>query len=287
MAPIRGALLASVLALSPALTRGAEPGIPSTWLPSSQPVDGGTAKWEGLLVPLGDAPITVGVRNDRDFLYLLVRTADADTRRQLLMTGLTVWANGAGKTKRGYGVRFPAGQRSAAPGDGTGDPAADAARSASELELIGPEEEDRLRLSLSQSDLVKAALDALEGILALELRIPLHPTEGHPLAIDAAPVATIALGFETEKPKRPGPEERGGPGGGMGGPGGMGGGMGGEGRSGGRGGPGGPGGGRGMRGGGAGRPAMPKPLKLWTRVTLAGEPPVAPRTSVPSRGHGR
>jgi len=249
------------------------------------------------------------VRNDADYLYLCVKTSDLKTIKMLRMAGLTVWANGEGKTQRGFGVRFPVrggpwmrgegGQ----PGRGLDDrgpggppegdrppgpPAGEGARTGAdrpptEFELIGPTDEDRLRVQASGDERVAVALGDDAGVTVLEYRIPLKPTDMHPLAIGAAPGAAIALGLETEKPKTS--EGRGAHGGGShggeggegpsgGGPGGgYGGGYGGHG--------GGFGGGYGGYGGGhhgmeggmrEGGREMGSPIKLWLKVTLATAP---------------
>jgi hypothetical protein len=268
----RGALLAFALAFAPIPVRAATLELPSAWVAPPSSGGGAAVPWEGVLLPLGESGLSVAFRNDQDFLYLRVRTSDPETRRQLFVTGLTIWADGRGKSKRDFGVRFPLRRtsfrgREGAPGDG---PAADEARGSDELELIGPGEDDRIAIPAAEGDSVRATLDASPDVLTIEVRLPLHPTSEHPLSVGAAPGATITVGFESEKPRRSERETegRGGFRGGMGG-----GGMGGRGGGGGMRGPGGGGGPDGMRSGGDRRPATPKPIKLWTRVALAAEPP--------------
>lgn len=191
----------------------------SVWAPAPVKVDGTAAKWSALVKPLGDVPMLIGVQNDGDYLYLCFKTSDQRTRMQLGRFGLTVWANGAGKTEKGFGVRFPLGmgrqggqrgqpgqpgqrgQRGRAPQGrpSPGDAPATATPQASrDLELIGPAENDRLRVQPGAGQPFAAALGDESGVTVVELRIPLKPTESHPLAVGAAPGATIALGLAAD-----------------------------------------------------------------------------------------
>ncbi|MGD1148518.1 MAG: hypothetical protein ABR961_11270 [Thermoanaerobaculaceae bacterium] len=286
-------MVAAGLLLLPAFVEGKDLQVASAWAPTPAKVDGTADTWSALLKPLGDVPMVIGVQNDGKFLYLCFKTSDLKLKKQLAMSGLTVWANGTGKTDRGFGVRFPLGgaaRRMGSEGEQSVPPSVEEGsvpvviRPPSGFELIGPTAENRLRVKPGSDEAVAVALGDDAGVTVLELRIPLKPSDVHPLAIGAAPGTVIALGLETEKPKAK--DETGGgapsgePGGGSpGGTGGTGGGYGG-GRGGGYGG--GPGGGFGGgghhgRGGGTGAGAqpMPSPIKMWLRVTLA-TPPAPP-----------
>lgn len=274
------AALLAFFALFPLPALSAVIELPSAWLATPPSGPGGKVAWEGIVLPLGDSPLSVAVRNDAGSLYVRVRTSDPEAQRRIRMTGLTVWVDRAAKSRRGYGIRFPIGggpDRGRPPGSRPGEregaaegaPPPETALSAGEMEMIGPGEDDRMTVPASGGSGASARLESSGDLLTLELRFPLQGTDDRPLAVGAAPGATVAIGFETEKPRRregeDGPPEGGPPGGmrgggGMGGPGG--GGMGGPG--GGHGG--GPGGMRGPEG------SMPKAIKVWTRVTLAKEP---------------
>ena len=167
---------------------------------------------------------------------------------QIERFGLTIWANGEGKNERGFGIRFPLGlgrqggqrgqrgqpgmpgqpgqpgqraprgrapqgpapQGAASPG---GAPAPASAQVGRDFEMIGPKETDRLRVQAAADQPVVAVLGGDASSTIVELRVPLKATEGHPLAVGAAPGATVALGLTTERP----PSSRG-PGGRHGGP---------------------------------------------------------------------
>ena len=240
--------------------------LPSAWLAVPPTETGGRVAWEGIVLPLGDTPLSAAVRNDRDFLYVRVRTSDATARRQISVLGLAVWVDGTGKSKKKYGVRFPVGSvsfDSKSGGSPFGESPAPVAPNTHEMQLIGPGEDDRVSVPAAGSGGASAKLEQDGDVLTLEMAFPLRRTDERPLAVGAVPGSTITIGFETEKPRLPGGGDgppAGGPPGGMGRPGG---------------GMGGPGGGRGGAGGmhgGEGRPSMPKQIRVWARVTLATEP---------------
>ncbi|HVN75336.1 MAG TPA: hypothetical protein VMT19_03395 [Thermoanaerobaculaceae bacterium] len=300
-------VVATAVGLLPALGEAKDLQVASSWAAAPVKVDGTAGAWSPLLKPLGDPPIVIGVQNDAQYLYLCVKTSDLKTKKQFGAVGLTVWANGEGKTQKTFGVRFPVrsgphgmrpmGGQEGTPPEGEQPPPPSGGEAGergvsqrpADFELIGPTEEDRLRVQPSADEPVEAALGDDSGVTVVEYRIPLQGTDLHPLAVGAAPGATIALGLETERPKvsrerGEGPDRpRGGEGGEDPSGGGTGGGYGG-GRGGFGGGPGGMGGGyggghHGMGGGmREGARDMGSPMKLWLRVTLATPPAAAAAT---------
>ena len=271
--------MAVAVAAAATAAHGKDLEIASAWAAAVVPVDGAPGGWAPLLRPLGDPPIVIGIQNDGRYLYVCIRTSDPIVKRQLARLGLTAWFNGEGKDAKGFGVRYPVGMgpRGAGWQPGQGEPpegedtgGARPGRMPKEFEIIGPTKDDRQRAQAGPDEPVQAALGDDSGVMVIEMRVPLEPSEGHPLAVGAAPGATIALGLATERPK---PGARGqvrlGGGGESGegapeGEGGMGRGRGGYGGRGGM--------GRGMRGGGVPGATMPAPVDVWLRVALAKGP---------------
>ena len=281
--------LGAALCLASAAVEAKDLELPSVWRPAEVKIDGVADEWTGALRPLPDLPMLIGVQNDGDYLYLCFKTSDPKTKRQLAMLGLTVWADGAGKKEKTFGVRFPAGggARHMRPTrDGSSEPPPEAQPAASpeggggEFEIIGPTAEDRLIVPPNDAHPVQAALGDDSGVMVIELRLPLNASEMHPLCVGSAPGRTVLLGLETERRtvKRGEGGEAGGagPAGGEGPGGGGYGGYGGHGGSH-QGGPPGSGGWGGGRGGGAHgeRGQMPGPIKLWLDVKLATQPVAA------------
>jgi uncharacterized membrane protein YgcG len=282
-------VVALAVALASAAAHGRDLQLTSAWAMADVKVDGSARGWAEMLRPLGDPPMVIGVQNDGRYLYLCLKTSDPIVKRQIAREGLTVWLNGEGKDAKRFGVRYPVGMGSrngrpqpeqGKPPEGEDAAAASPVHVPGEFELIGPTADDRSRVPLGPDEPVQAALGDDSGVMVLEMRVPLRPSEAHPLAVEAAPGATIALGLATERPK-PGARSQlrmgddGEPGeGAQGGESGMGrsrGGFGGRGGYGGRSGMGG-----GMRGGGVRGGAIPAPIDVWLRVTLAKGPAQQP-----------
>jgi len=243
---------------TPARAKDAD--LPSSFTRSEIRVNGIADEWTGRLFPLGDRPIQVGVQNDRDFVYICLTTKDSSVRMQLTSVGADIWINGAAKKDQTFGVRFPTGpsmepSRFRDDGDrGSGGLGA----ASSEIEiLLGKKVGDRIRIPRSTAAPFEAALGEDDGMLVVELKVPLRPMGDRPNAVGAEPGQRIALGLFIGAPApRPERDER------LDAPPGHSGGMGGT-----------MGPGRGtlppMRSGAHEGAGLPKPIKVWLNVTLA------------------
>lgn len=285
--------------------------IESVWSAEAPTVDGKLTEWSAPLVTLGSTPLSLGVRNDGQFVYVALASSDPATRMMLGAAGFTVWMDPSGKNKKSFGITVPPtiaggrGMRGRGPGGGPppdqsgapaqpgqesqkdppqggpGGPGGPAVGAITSIEVAGSSKDDKRRFELAYARTIglDVAARVAEGVLVYELRVPLSVTEAQPYGVKSSPGSTIGLGIETAELARPegrgegGGRGRGGMGGGppVGGGGGMGGGMGGGGMTGGGGGQ--PGG---MGGGppGGGREGMRelKPIKVWTVVQLAKPP---------------
>ena len=284
--------------------------IESAWSAEAPTIDGTLADWPSPLVTVGSAPISLGVRNDGQVMYVALAASDPAARMMLSMAGFTVWMDPAGKNKKALGITVPPiiagpGMRGRGPGGGppqgqsgapaqpgqegregqreggAGGPQGPAIGTITSIEVLGASKDDKRRFELAYARTIglDVAARMAEGVLVYELRVPLSVTEAQPYGVKSSPGAMIGLGIETAELPRPGGrgEEggrgRSGMGGGPpgGGGGGSGGGMGGGGKTGGGGGqPGGMGGGP----PGGGREGMRelKPIKVWVVVVLANGP---------------
>jgi hypothetical protein len=270
-------VLAGVVATWAVAGQGKSLDLKSAWSPAPVKVDGTGQGWSANFAPLGDPPILVSLENDAQYLYLCVRTSDRKVKAQIVSGGLTVWAEVPGTDAGGMGVRFPMrglppggerprhGNGGAPPPGGyeperppqgnEGEPPKEPPASAiddvsTEFELLGPTREDRLVVARDPDQPLQVAVGDDSGVLVYQVRLPLQPSDEHPVAIGAAAGTTMTLVLDSTAPKRKGRPEGGeggpeggppsgggagpggyGPGGGMGGPhgGGMGGHHGGEG----------------------------------------------------------
>ena len=251
-------MVAAGALLLPALVAGAGLPIASAWAPVPPKVDGSADTWSPFLRPLGDLPMVIGVQNDADFLYLCVKTSKPALKRQLLSTGLTAWANGKGKNNltKGYGVRYPlikAKEDKEHEGGMPGAPSAEEGSEAKapapppEFELIGPTEDNRRLVDFADDQPVAAALGDDSGVMVLEMKIPLKPSDAMPLVMGVTPGTPVAVLLATvpprEKPSKVWADNVG------------------------RHGP--------ARQRDENAPEMPYPISVWIEVTLASPPPPA------------
>jgi hypothetical protein len=291
MTPIRPLAAAAIAALAGTLVLASDTKLPAlqSGNPATPPVVDGRADEWAALTPFESAHVAVGIANDARALSIAITSSDQAQRRQLVAAGLIVWLDPGGGKKRVVGIRFPGdfrgggrpevaggrGGQAPPPPDSPRAPGQDA--SAQEpreprlppltwFELRGPRDEDRRRLEKSAVTSIEVARDMREGVLGLELKIPLAKDAATGFGIGVEPGAVVGLGLETpeiERPEGPSPDRAGRGRGGLGGPGGgMGGGMG-------RGGMGGGGMGGRPEGPAGERPERAKPIKVWTTVKLA------------------
>ncbi len=258
-------------ALAAGLLSGCSPmsEITSTWNEGTNArVDGSGKGWSGALWDLSDDRVSVGVKNDREYLYLCMMTADRARIGQVLSGGLTWWINPDGSKEKSYGIRFPVGGMSRSfmaalrgnqENEGGQLPTLDEAQK--EFEVVRGKMQQHVSVAEGQGVLARVGYD--EGRLVCELRVPMESSAAHPYAVGTMPSGDLALGLETERVEAGGggqpPRGEGGEGGGEGG-----------GMRGGRGGRGGMRGGGGFgRGGGRGNTANAGPLDTWLKVGLA------------------
>ena len=263
------AALAAILSLT--VNAADRPHVDSTWRTTPITVDGHQDDWAGALTPLGTEPVSIQAVNDTDALYLRLTASEPAVRSQILRSGLIVWFDDEGGTKKRFGIHFPVieqgrgGERGGRGGygrdrrpRGESEGARDDYEPPNRVDILGPGKNDARSLTLDHAQGVEVALHVVEGTVSYELKVPLTKTADHPYALNVSPGKTVGVGLETPKIERP----SGGPGGfGRGG----GGGMGGGGMS-----------GRGMPGGsrrsGDREFQPPKPIKIWATLTLSGSP---------------
>jgi hypothetical protein len=206
-------MVAAGALLLPALVEGAGLPIASVWAPVPAKVDGTADTWARFLRPLGDLPMVIGVQNDADFLYLCVKTSKPALKEQLLSTGLTAWANGKGRNNliTGYGVRYPLikakkdkeGEGSMPePTPAEEESEAKVPEAPPEFELIGPTEDDRRVVEFADDQPVTAALGDDSGVMVLEMKMPLKPSDAMPLVMGVTPGRPVAVLLATVPPRK-------------------------------------------------------------------------------------
>jgi hypothetical protein len=237
-------------------------------------IDGIPLDWRGATTWVESPNVTIGVKNDDDYLYLCLSSPVREVAAQIAMYGFTVWLDPEGKKDKTFGIRCPIGAAG-----GMGNPgdleklAQDRDKflemvverlkgAGSVLEILGPDEDDSVRIAGAEASGVDVALGYHDGRVVYELKVPFRRDDEHPYAIGSHGDGRIGVGFETPDisrdeimtvvgGKRPGGGRGGGPGGGM-----SGGGTGGR-------------QGRGGTGRGPGAGNTPRAIDIWARIKLA------------------
>jgi len=236
----------------------------SLWRKAEIMVDGKETEWSGSIYYLEEQKIGIGLQNDSANLYVIVKAMDRSTQLQIMRTGLTIWLDAKGKKKKTLGIHYPIGMQDYGIPEVRANQNTEFAKEQQnqftemlkEIEVLGPEKNDRNRMARVNSFGIEASLNDTLGVMIYELKIPLRPTDELPYAISSNPGDIISLGVETGKfnkeimrGNRP---MRGGMPGGRGGmP---------------------PGGGEppgGMSPGGRERGKMMEPIDFWAKVALA------------------
>ena len=81
--------------------------IDSAWSAEAPAIDGKLPDWPSPLVTLGSTPVSLGVRNDGESLYVALASSEQATRTMLGAAGFTVWFDPAGKDKKSFGIAVP------------------------------------------------------------------------------------------------------------------------------------------------------------------------------------
>ena len=257
----------------------------SAWAPDKIEIDGQMQDWSGNQTTyFEDEDILMGLANDSQNLYLLVRFNDPQWARMIKMSGLTVWIDPDGGKDKIFGLRYTGGPSMEDFQQRQGDSARtmpegenqfpgmdrfkDKMKERPEFAVVDSKSEQIVPIPKDGSKGPSAEFYSDGGFYNYEFSVPLELISADFYGLELKPGQKIGIGsiwggsdrdeIRNEMGGGPGGKTGGGPGGGMGGSppsgGGPGGGMGG--------GP--PGGG--MRGE---RPNMPEKQEYWFDITLA------------------
>lgn len=248
----------------------------SSWRNREIIIDGSDAEWQDISVYFQKSKVVFGICNDEKYVYMCMVISDHQTEREIIGRGFTVWCDAKGGNEKVFGIHFPLGfQETKIQRNETGNDDEPGKREqifqqmTSEMEILGPGKEERVRMTAPGTQGVRAQFaHSSNENLVYELRLPLKPNTDQPYAIGADTGKTIGIGFEVAEADREAMKKR----------------MGEEGEP--RGGRGGGGGGGGGRGGGRSRgkssgsegvspdggSSSHEALNIWMRVTLASMP---------------
>jgi hypothetical protein len=188
-------------------------------------VDGDPADWVGLPMYVDKSGVNVAVSHDAEYLYVMVSTTDRAQQAQIRRGGFTVWFDPQGGSSHTFGVKYPVGMPGMPPPDmsesedmtlppgGMGRPEGRlSGRGAqTDMELLGPEDEDRMIVSLLQEKQIQAKINDASGGLSYELRVPLQHDAKHPHGIGVVAGKELGLALETQSREKMMSKSGGGP----------------------------------------------------------------------------
>ncbi|HVP37396.1 MAG TPA: hypothetical protein VMT04_10410, partial [Terriglobales bacterium] len=179
-----------LLLLSPSLW-SKDRNLSSIWAKSEVAIDGKEFEWSGSIYYLEDQKIGLGLQNDTSNLYILIKAADQIRQRQIIRNGLTIWIDATGKDKKSLGIHYPIGMQEYGIPEVKANPNTEFdteqknrfAEMLREIEVLGPEKNDRNRIGKANNFGIEAALSDTLGVMIYELKIPLKSTSQYPYAI--------------------------------------------------------------------------------------------------------
>ncbi len=173
----------------------------SGWASQELKIDGSGTGLKETTALIQGPEVLVGIKNDKDNLYICLITSNRMTQMQMLALGSTVWFDAEGKKNKSFGVRFPV----AGLLQGHRFPARENQEDLKrlidvaqrKLEFIGPGDDAIHQVSSQEGKGVEARLGYANETLTCELKVPLHKSDAHPYAVNTEPAKTISIGLET------------------------------------------------------------------------------------------
>jgi len=200
----RGLLVTVLALLAAALLSGCSGALELAggWPDSEIIIDGKSGDWIGATTYDKAQDVSIGARNDADFLYICFITSNRMTQRQIIASGLSVWLDPTGKNEKTFGIQFPIGvlrdpRRPGAQGSEVGVQRPNVDRLHTELEILNSDPNNRLRLSFAELKGIELRMNTSGSSLVYELKVPLKQSERYPYAIGQGEFTSVAIGFET------------------------------------------------------------------------------------------
>jgi hypothetical protein len=197
--------------------------IPCRWAENEMVIDGAADDWKDMqLTYFEDHNMILGVGNDTENLYLLLRTNDMNLVRTIGMSGITIWLNEEGKKDKNLSVNFRGGPTMAELSEaglidttrtnhqmpqmrpGMESPMNNREGQRTQLKVIDKklEHEDIIALTGANGPEIGYGID--QGLVVYELRMPLGEHMVDYYRFNAIPGNEICINAEWGgKPERP------------------------------------------------------------------------------------
>jgi hypothetical protein len=173
----------------------------SRWTNHELRVDGTGTEWKDANTLIPGPQVLVGIKNDRENLYVCLKTSNRITQVQMLALGTTVWIDTEGKKNKTFGIQFPVpgllqGRRFTSQQNPVElQRLIEAAQR--QLDILGPGTNERRRIADKQEKGLDVHLGFADGTLTYELKVPFHMTSEQAVPLSADPSKPLTIGLET------------------------------------------------------------------------------------------
>ena len=169
----------------------------SEWTGSPVNIDGSSSDWTSLTA-IESPSLSLGARNDQEYLYLCLTTSDPGIQAQILFAGFTVWFPSSHQGAYPFGIQFPLKRDRPARIEGRDQfEAMFLAFEPSMNSLLILEGSDRQQFSVLQAPAIKVRIGLTRGLLVYELQVPLRKASASPYAAVPDDGGDVAVTFET------------------------------------------------------------------------------------------
>jgi len=198
-----GLIVVSAILFAPGCGSSLE--LTSEWAGREVTIDGMSADWTDMQAKIAGPDVRIGIKNDKDFLYVCLTSPSRLTQFQMLALGTTVWFDAEGKQNKTFGIQFPVqgllqGRRfspPANPEDAKRVMEALVSAAQRQFEIIGPGVGERKKIADRQAKGIDVHLGYDEGTLTYELKISLQRTADNPYGATLDPSKPLTIGFES------------------------------------------------------------------------------------------
>jgi uncharacterized membrane protein YgcG len=173
----------------------------SRWTNHELKVDGTGEEWKDATTLLPGPQVLVGIKNDKENLYVCLITTNRMTQAQMLALGTTVWFDTEGQKNKNFGIQFPVAgllQGRRFPSQQNPEDLKRLIEAAQrQFEVVGPGQGERHRIADKQDRGIDVHLGYTDGVLTYELKIPLQKSSDHLYAVGADLLKPLTIGLET------------------------------------------------------------------------------------------
>lgn len=173
----------------------------SGWTDQELAITGDGSRWKDATTKIAGPEVFVGIKNDKDNLYICLMTSNPATQLQMLGLGCTAWFDTRGNKNKTFGIQFPVSgllQGRRYPAQVNPEEIQRLIASAEQqLVILGPAPGERRRGPAKNATGLEGRLGYVDGLMTCELKVPLQKTKAHPYAIDADFTKPLVVGFET------------------------------------------------------------------------------------------